>query len=110
MAFILFLGALVLFLVFAIGVWITVSLLGLIVTLVVAGLVGWAADAVVPGDLPYGLLGAVVAGLLGAWLGGWILGDLGPEIGGIALIPAFVGAVILAFAADLFLKREPGRS
>ena len=110
MVAIVFFGALVLFLLFAIAVWVTVSLLGLIVTLVVAGFVGWLADVVVPGDLPYGLLGAVVAGLLGAWLGGWILGDLDPEIGGIALLPAFVGAVILAFAADLFMKREPGRS
>ncbi|MCK9517712.1 MAG: GlsB/YeaQ/YmgE family stress response membrane protein [Dehalococcoidia bacterium] len=102
--------AMIFFVIFALGVWLTVSLAGLLVTLVVAGLVGWLADKVVPGDLPYGWIGAVVAGLLGGWLGGWILDDFGPEIGGIALIPAFVGAVILAFIADLVMKQqEPGR-
>jgi uncharacterized membrane protein YeaQ/YmgE (transglycosylase-associated protein family) len=107
---ILVIVALILLLLFALGVWLTVSLLGLLVTLVVAGVVGWLADKVVPGDLPYGLLGAVVAGLLGSWLGGWLLDDFGPSIGGIALIPAFVGAVILAFIADFFVKqKEPSR-
>ena len=34
----------------------SVSLLGLLVTLVIAALVGWLADKIVPGDLPYGWL------------------------------------------------------
>ena len=88
---------LLLFIVFVLGIWITVSLLGLIVTLMVAALVGWIADKIVPGSIPYGWLGAIVAGLLGSWIGGILLGDAGPDIGGIALIPAVVGATILAF-------------
>ena len=102
--------AIVVLLLIVIGIWLTVSLAGLLVTLVVAALVGWLADRIVPGDLPYGWLGAIVAGLLGSWLGGIVLGDLGPEIGDIALIPAFVGAVVLAFVADLVMKqRSPER-
>jgi len=90
-----------LFFLFVLAIWITVSLLGLIVTLLIAGLVGWLAYQVVPGRLPFGWVGAIVAGLLGSWLGGALLGDLGPDIGGIALLPAFVGAIVLAVIADL---------
>jgi uncharacterized membrane protein YeaQ/YmgE (transglycosylase-associated protein family) len=97
---------LLLFVLFLIGIWITVSLLGLIVTLVMAFIVGWLADKIVPGKLPFGWLGAIVAGLLGSWLGGIILGDIGPTIGGISLIPALVGAIILAFVADLVFKNR----
>ena len=94
------------------AIWITVSLVGLLITLVVAGLVGWLADRVVPGELPYGWLGAIAAGLLGSWLGGWLFDGFGPDIGGIALIPAFVGAVILAFVADIFMRtrQKPSRA
>jgi len=102
---VLLLGALVAFVLLVIFlIWLTVSLLGLIVTLVVAGLVGWLADRLVPGDLPYGVLGAVAAGLVGSWVGGAVLGDLGPSIGGIALIPAFVGAAALAAIIELVAK------
>jgi uncharacterized membrane protein YeaQ/YmgE (transglycosylase-associated protein family) len=86
------------------GIWITVSLLGLLVTLLIAGLVGWLAYKIVPGRLPFGWIGAIVAGLLGSWLGGVLIGDFGPGIGGIDLIPALIGAVILAVLADLIFK------
>ena len=78
------------------SIYFTVSFLGLIVTLVIAGAVGWLAWKFVPIRLPYGFLGAVVAGLIGSWIGGWLLGDIGPEIGDISLIPALVGSIILA--------------
>lgn len=93
-----------LLLVFIVGIWITVSLLGLIVTLVIAAFVGWVANRIVPGKIPYGWLGAIVFGLLGSWVGGILLGDAGPEIGGIAVLPAIVGAVILAIVADIVFK------
>ena len=87
-----------------VGIWILSSLVGLLVALVIAGIIGWLADRIVPGDLPYGLLGAIVAGLLGSFVGGLLLGDLGPGIAGIELIPALVGAVILAFVANAVVK------
>lgn len=91
-----------------IGVWLTFQLVGVLVTLVVAAVIGWLADQIVPGKLPYGWAGAIVAGLLGSWLGSLVLGDLGPEVGGIALIPALLGAIVLAFAYDLLAKRTRG--
>ena len=93
------------------GMWITVGLLGLLITLFVAGLIGWAADAVVPGRLPYGWLGAVLTGIIGGWLGNLLFVELhlglGPQFAGIHLIPAFVGAVLIAVLAQLFTTRRP---
>ena len=90
--------------------WATLSLLGLVLTLVVAGLVGWAADAVVPGKLPGGWLGAVLAGIVGGWLGHLLFGALrlpgGPVIADVALLPAFVGAVVIAFALEMLSTRR----
>jgi uncharacterized membrane protein YeaQ/YmgE (transglycosylase-associated protein family) len=84
----------------------TFGLIGLLMTLIVAGLVGWAADAIVPGELPGGWIGAVLAGLAGGFLGQIIfhalsLPTLGLSIAGVALVPAFVGAVLVAGAAEL---------
>ena len=97
---------LLLLLVFILGIWVTVSLLGLIVTLVIAGLVGGLASRFIPVKLPYGFLGAIVAGLLGSWLGGWLLGDVGPAIGDVAIGPAFVGSLLVALIATVVLKNR----
>lgn len=91
---------------FVIGLfWITGKIIGVILTLVIAGLVGALADSLVPGDIPFGWLGAILAGLVGSWIGVMIFDAMrigtGPEIAGIAVIPAFVGALILAILASL---------
>jgi uncharacterized membrane protein YeaQ/YmgE (transglycosylase-associated protein family) len=90
------------------------SLMHLLLMLVIAGIVGWLADAVVPGRLPWGWLGAILAGLVGSWLGVFLLGivglgHIGPAIAGVPIIPAFVGAVVLAFLAD-FAGKQMARS
>lgn len=93
-----------LFLVFVVASWLTFKLVGLALMLLVAGFVGWLADRLVPGSIPYGWLGAIVAGLAGAWIGGWFLGSMGPDLFGIALVPALVGAVILAVIVNILGK------
>lgn len=89
----------------------TLNFVGLLLTLVVAGFVGWVADEVVPGKLPFGWIGLVAAGLLGSWLGTSIFGRVGPVLADIAILPAVVGAVIVAFgAAIVFRNRKVGRA
>jgi uncharacterized membrane protein YeaQ/YmgE (transglycosylase-associated protein family) len=100
----------VVFIALVLGIWITFSLLGLIVTLLVAALIGWLAVTIVPGRIHYGWLGSIVAGVLGSWLGSILLGHFGPSIGGIALIPALIGAVILVFIVDLVVGSRRGRN
>ena len=58
--------------------------IGLALTLLVAGLIGWLADRIMPGELPYGKAGAVGAGIVGAVIGSLIpvINDLGPALFG----------------------------
>src|ERR1700682_4553315 len=93
------------------GLFLAVGLIGLLFTLIVAGLVGWAADLVVPGRLPGGWFGAVLSGLIGGFIGTWLFSRLGIHdpgfsLFGVDLIPAFVGAVIIAVAAQLLSGRR----
>jgi len=79
------------------------SILGLLILLLVAALVGLLADTLVPGAVPFGWVGAIIVGLIGAWLGGILLGDFGPHLAGIYLIPAVIGAVIFSLLLELLL-------
>ncbi len=76
---------------------------GFIIMLIAAALIGSVADLVVPGDLPFGWVGALIAGLVGAWTGIALLGDWGSSLGGLALIPGIIGAIVLAFVVRLLL-------
>lgn len=87
-----------------------IALVGLLLTIVFAGLIGWAAEAVIPGrGMPGGWLGAILTGILGALLGQVILGSRGPDIFGIHVLPAFVGAVIVALLAQLLVRHPSTR-
>ena len=97
----LLVGLLLLAIVLGAMTWLTFTLIGFLLTLVVAGLVGWAADAVVPGRLPGGWIGAVLAGIVGGFLGTLALGKIGPTVFDINLIPAFIGAAVIAVVAEL---------
>ncbi|MDP9352977.1 MAG: GlsB/YeaQ/YmgE family stress response membrane protein [Chloroflexota bacterium] len=77
--------------------------MGFILMIIVAAIVGWVADLIVPGDLPFGIIGSIIAGIIGAFIGSALLGNFGPQIGGIALIPAIIGAIIFAFLLRFLL-------
>lgn len=97
----LLIGLLLIAVVLGAAMWLTFTLIGFLLTLVVAGLVGWAADVVVPGHLPGGWLGAVLAGICGGFIGTLLLGRIGPTIFDVNIIPAFIGAAIIAVVAEL---------
>ncbi len=101
--------ALLLILVIIALLWATPNVLGVVVQLVIAGLVGALADAVVPGRIPFGWLGAILAGLIGSWIGVQLFGRIGPELAGIPVISALVGAVILAFMVEILFGWSRGR-
>jgi uncharacterized membrane protein YeaQ/YmgE (transglycosylase-associated protein family) len=96
------------------------QLLGLLLMFLVAGAIGAGADALIPGRLPGGWLGAVVAGILGGFVGNLVLrpfgmSGFGPGLFGIDLIPAFVGAVVITALAELLTGSRnralpPGRT
>jgi uncharacterized membrane protein YeaQ/YmgE (transglycosylase-associated protein family) len=97
----LLIGGLILAVVLGAATWLTFTFIGFLLTLAVAGLVGWAADAVVPGRLPGGWLGAVLAGIVGGFMGTLLLGRVGPTIFDVNIIPAFIGAAVIAVVAEL---------
>ncbi|MPZ15721.1 MAG: GlsB/YeaQ/YmgE family stress response membrane protein [Chloroflexi bacterium] len=90
-------------------IWATFGLIALGLHLLMAGLVGALADAAVPGRLPWGWLGAVLAGLVGSWVGTWLIGDVGPALFGVPLLPAFTGAVILALVLSVVARLSAAR-
>lgn len=69
----------------------------LVVWVVIGGIAGVLADALIKG-IRVDLIGAIVVGILGAFIGGWLFGVLGIAIGSgfiSDVIIAFVGAVVL---------------
>ncbi|WP_257350860.1 GlsB/YeaQ/YmgE family stress response membrane protein [Pseudalkalibacillus decolorationis] len=73
--------------------------------LIVGGIIGWLAGLIVGRDVPGGIIGNIVAGFIGAWLGTAILGSFGPMIGGFAIIPALIGAIIIVLLISFIMKR-----
>lgn len=73
------------------------SLETIVVWLVIGLIAGWLASAVVGG--PYGVVGDIVVGIVGAFVGGWIFSALGIDAPGSGLVAsiivAFVGACVL---------------
>jgi uncharacterized membrane protein YeaQ/YmgE (transglycosylase-associated protein family) len=71
----------------------------LVLWIIIGGIAGLLADAVVKG-IKVGLVGAIVVGILGAFIGGWLFGLLNISLGGGILgdiLTAFIGAVVLLF-------------
>ena len=79
----------------------------LVVWIVIGGIAGLLADAVVTSKR-LGLLEAIVVGILGAFLGGWLFGvlDVIPPANIIGtLLTAFVGSIVLLFLWSALSRR-----
>lgn len=87
---------------------------GLILFLIVAAVIGWFADLIVPGKMPYGWIGGIVAAIIGGLLGGVLLGRWGPWVGGPGfayyIIPGLIGTIIVAFLVRFLLGQTGRRS
>jgi uncharacterized membrane protein YeaQ/YmgE (transglycosylase-associated protein family) len=79
----------------------------LVVFLLIGGVAGWLAGLIMKGG-GFGILGNIIAGVIGALLGGWLFRLLGISVGGEwvgALVTATVGAVVLLFVVGLIKKK-----
>ena len=72
-------------------------------SLIVGGILGWLASLITR-DVPGCVIGNIIAGIIGSWIGGKLLGSFGPVIGGYAIIPALIGAIILIFIVSFLLR------
>ena len=77
-------------------------MLGFLLMLLVAAIVGFIGDALAPGHMPGGWAGAILAGLVGSAVGGYLFSALhlpvGPVLGGLAIVPSVLGAAIVVWA------------
>ena len=71
--------------------------MGLIVTLIIGGVIGWLASLVMKTGAQMGIIANIVVGIIGAVLGGWLAGALGiVAVGSVgAWIISIIGAVVL---------------
>ncbi|MGV3721953.1 MAG: GlsB/YeaQ/YmgE family stress response membrane protein [Actinomycetota bacterium] len=85
------------------------DLLGLLVLLIVAAVVGALGEMIGGVKVPGGWIGSILAGLIGAWIGSAIF-HFGPVIGGIQILPAIVGAILFVLVLRLLLDSRRGRA
>lgn len=78
-------------------------MLSFIWSLIIGGIIGAIAGAVVGRDVPGGIIGNIIAGFIGAWIGESLLGEWGWVVGGFAVFPALIGAVVLVFIFSLIV-------
>ncbi|MGT2772109.1 GlsB/YeaQ/YmgE family stress response membrane protein [Streptococcus marimammalium] len=74
--------------------------MGLIWSLIVGGIIGAIAGAITKKGDSMGLVANVVAGLVGSFIGQLLLGNWGPMLAGMAVIPSIIGAVILVLVVS----------
>lgn len=77
--------------------------------LIIGAVVGAIGSMIVGRDLPGGWIGNLIGGLLGAWVGGNLLGNWGPNVAGMAIIPAIIGAAVVVFVISLLVRVFGGR-
>ena len=75
-------------------------------SIIVGGFIGLAAGAITKKGGSMGVIANIVAGLIGSSVGQSLLGTWGPSLGGMAIIPSIVGAVIVVSVVSFFLGKK----
>lgn len=55
--------------------------------------------------MPGGVTAGIIVGLIGAYLGGVFLGQWGWVLGGLNVVGSIIGALVIAYAVELFGPR-----
>lgn len=72
--------------------------------IIIGGIIGWLAGLIIKKDVPGGIIGNILAGIIGAWLGSLLLGDWGLKISSFYVFPALIGCIILIFIVSFIMK------
>jgi uncharacterized membrane protein YeaQ/YmgE (transglycosylase-associated protein family) len=77
----------------------------LLLFLLIGLIAGWLASRIMRAG-PFGLVGDLIVGVVGAFIGGWLFGLIGISAGGVlgSLVTALVGAIVLLYVLRL-IKR-----
>jgi Transglycosylase associated protein. len=81
-------------------------MISLLVTLLVGGLIGMIAGAILKKGSSMGILANIFAGLAGSFVGVSLFGRFGPSLAGISIIPAVIGAIIVVAVVSFFLRER----
>ena len=79
------------------------SILGYVLVGLVVGLL---ARLIVPGRDPFGLLGTILLGIVGAVIGGWLAGEVFEETEGVDWIASIVVAAVLVLLLRAGTRRS----
>ncbi|CAM4384575.1 GlsB/YeaQ/YmgE family stress response membrane protein [Saccharibacillus endophyticus] len=74
---------------------------GLVISLIMAIVIGFIGNALADNMMPGGIIGAAVAGFAGSWIGNSLFGGFGPTIADFAIIPAVLGTAIFVLVLGL---------
>ncbi|MCC4312119.1 GlsB/YeaQ/YmgE family stress response membrane protein [Carnobacterium maltaromaticum] len=79
--------------------------MGFIWSLIVGGIIGAIAGSITNKGSSMGIIANVIAGLIGSAIGQALLGTWGPVIGGMAIVPSLIGAIILVAVVSFFSRK-----
>lgn len=78
--------------------------------IIIGGLIGWLAGLIIKKDVPGGIIGNIIAGIVGAWLGSIILGDWGWQVSSFYVFPALVGCIVLILIVSFIMKMAANKA
>ena len=75
-------------------------------SLIVGAFIGWIGSLITNKDRQMGWIKNILAWLIGSAVGQSLLGDWGPHLADMALIPSIIGAVIVIAVVSFFFGRR----
>ena len=76
---------------------------GIIISIVMAIIIGIIGDALVGHEMPGGIIGSMIAGFVGAWLGPWLFGAWGLSSADLPLCP-LSSVQLSSYSCSVFAK------
>ncbi|RYQ12089.1 Transglycosylase associated protein [Bifidobacterium pseudolongum subsp. globosum] len=77
--------------------------------LIVGAIIGAIAGAITNRSGAMGWISNIIAGLVGSAVGEALLGDWGPQLAGMAIIPSLIGAIIVVAVVSFFVMRASSK-
>ncbi len=78
-------------------------------TLIVGAIIGVIAGAITNKGESMGWIANILAGLVGSSVGQALFGTWGPSLGGMAVIPSILGAVIVVLVVSFIVAKVHGK-
>ncbi|MCM3764918.1 GlsB/YeaQ/YmgE family stress response membrane protein [Neobacillus niacini] len=75
-----------------------------LMAVIIAFVIGTVAEKLSPLKMPGSWAAAIFAGFVGAWLGEYLFGTFGPAIGGVSLLPALLGAIVVVIIGGIITR------